>query len=84
MLIIRISENYYINILSKPILTHIQYCYLFQETSDITIEEEEDVNENSLPFLNTPVPDAALHAASILKELGYENIAIYPGGTLHI
>ena len=42
------------------------------------------MNENSSPFLNTPVPDAALHAASILKELGYENIAIYPGGTLFI
>ena len=45
------------------------------------LEEDEEANENSSPFLNTPIPDSALHAAKILKELGYENIAIYPGGT---
>ena len=44
------------------------------------IEEDEDLNENASPFLNTPATEAASHAANILKELGYENIAIYPGG----
>ena len=47
------------------------------------IEEDEDLNENASPFLNTPASEAASHAANILKELGYENIAIYPGGKYH-
>ena len=47
------------------------------------IEEDEDLNENASPFLNTAASEAASHAANILKELGYENIAIYPGGKYH-
>ena len=46
-------------------------------------EEDEDLNENASPFLNTAASEAASHAANILKELGYENIAIYPGGKYH-
>ena len=40
-----------------------------------------EAEESTSPFLNTPSGEAALHAANILKELGYENIAIYSGGT---
>ena len=47
------------------------------------IDEDEELNENASPFLNTPASEAASHAANILKELGYENIAIYPGGKYH-
>ena len=57
---------------------------VFQEDLSSTLEEEEELNENTSPFLNTPIPDAALHAARILKELGYENLAIYPGGKKYV
>ena len=42
--------------------------------------EEDDLVETLSPFLNVSTSEAPLKAAQILKELGYENLAIYPGG----